>query len=94
MNITYVTTYRLVEGPTRVLDTGEGRLPGHYAAEFTSGHGASLLRFMTDKGRGELLRRIDAGQRAFSLAELEKLTVAPDLQALETRTEAESGEGA
>jgi hypothetical protein len=89
-----VTTYILEDGPRYVRDNGPSLLTGFYEARFISDQGNRITRYLTDKGRAETLRRLDAGQRDFSDEELRELTVEPRLDALEARTEAEAGEGA
>ncbi len=68
-------TFRLVSGPRHVIDAGDEELVAHYEASFSTPHGALLERFLTDKGRAALLRRIDEGRRSFSGEELEELSV-------------------
>jgi len=89
-----VTTYRLVDGPTHVVDESDAPLPGHYRAEFRAPDGTIVLRYLTDRGRAGLLHRVDEGRRDLSGAEMDDLTVEPDLEALVGRMEHESGEGA
>jgi hypothetical protein len=89
-----MTSYRLKGGPTSVRDEGSGPLPSHYVAEFTTTDGERVRRYLTDKGRAAVLRRMDAGQAVFSLVEIQDLTVEPDIEALVARMERESGEGA
>jgi hypothetical protein len=85
--------FTIREGPTHVVHDGPGLLSGFYRAEFVDETGETLPRYLTDKGRAELLRLIDDGQREFSEAELEDVSVAPTLEALEERTDKEAGEG-
>ena len=85
-------TYRLDEEPPYVLDDA-GPLPGHYEAEFTNADGTRLLRYLTDKGRAEVLRRIGGGEGEFTQDELLEWTVAPDMDRLLAQMDAESGEG-
>ena len=87
-------TFTIREGPSHVAHEGAGMLSGFYRAEFVNENGEWLPRYLTDKGRAELLRRVDDGQREFSETELEEMTVAPNLEALEARTDREAGEGA
>jgi hypothetical protein len=89
-----MTEYRLEGTPTSVRDQGSGPLPSHYEAEFTTSEGERVRRYLTDKGRAAVLRRLDDGQRVFSLDEVRDFTVEPDIQALVARMERESGEGA
>jgi hypothetical protein len=86
--------YTLDEGPNYVRDQGPSLLTGFYSAEFVTDEGKRLTRYLTDKGRAEVLRRSEAGQRQFSQEELDELTVDPEFQAVETRFVAEAGEGA
>jgi hypothetical protein len=87
-------TFTIGEGPDHVVHEGPGPLSGFYRVELVDEQGERLPRYLTDKGRAELLRRVDDGQREFSESEIEELTVAPDLAALEARTDKEAGEGA
>lgn len=86
--------YEIVDAPELVPHEGASLLAGYYRAEFTDGSGGSITRFLTDKGRTEVLRRIDDGQRSFTPKDLEELTVPPDVAALEERMDREAGEGA
>lgn len=88
-----MTRYTLHEGPSHVVEEGPSLLSGYYRAEFVTEGRDRLTRYLTDKGRAEMLRLMDAGQRDFSEAELQELTVEPDIGTLETRTKQESGEG-
>jgi hypothetical protein len=87
-------TFTISEGPTHVVHEGPGPLSGFYRVELVDERGKRLLRYLTDKGRAELLRRVDEGELEFSEPEIEELTVVPDLSALEARTDKEAGEGA
>jgi hypothetical protein len=87
-------TFTIREGPSHVAHEGAGMLSGFYRAEFVDENGEPLPRYLTDKGRAELLRRVDDGQSEFSKTELEEMSVAPTLEALEERTDKEAGEGA
>jgi len=87
-------TFTIREGPSHVAHEGAGMLSGFYRAEFVDENGEPLPRYLTDKGRAELLRRVDEGQREFSETEIEEMSVAPNLVALEERTDREAGEGA
>lgn len=89
-----MTSYRLEGAPTSVEDEGSGPLPSHYVAEFTTSEGELVRRYLTDKGRAAVLRRVDGGQRVFSSDEMELFTVEPDIDTLVARMEEESGEGA
>lgn len=89
-----MTSYRLEVPPSNVVDEGSGPLPSHYVAEFISSEGERLQRFLTDKGRAAVLRRIDEGQLEFSPDEVQDFTVEPDIEALVAQMERESGEGA
>lgn len=86
--------FTIREGPHHVVNEGPGLLSGFYRAEFVDENGEALPRYLTDRGRAELLRRVDDGQREFSGTELEELSVSPTLEALEERTDKEAGEGA
>ncbi len=85
--------FRLVDGPYHVLDQDEGPLTAYYAVRFTTALGEEIERFLSDRGRAEMLRLIDRGQRAFSRTQLDDLTVPPSVEPLVSRIEAEGGEG-
>ena len=53
----------------------------------------SVRRFLTDKGRAEMLRLMDDGRRDISEEELSELTTEPDLAVLLDRMDREAGEG-
>ena len=89
-----MASYRLEGAPTSVDDEGSGPLPSHYVAEFTTASGEGVRRYLTDKGRAAILRRMDGGQLVFSPDEVRDLTVEPDMNALVARMQEESGEGA
>jgi hypothetical protein len=86
--------YRLVDGPTHLMDEASDPLPGHYEAVFSTDRGERLYRYLTDKGRAEVLRSLDRGQREFSRQEFLDLTVEPEMDALTARMDREAGEGA
>jgi hypothetical protein len=87
-------TYRLVDGPTHVPDPDDEALPGHYEAGFRAADGSVVQRYLTDKGRAWLLRRLDEGDAELSDAELRERTVEPNLDVLVAKMEHESGDGA
>jgi hypothetical protein len=89
-----VTTYRIDGEPTFVRDPDDGPLPGHYEAGFTSSDGRRIRRYLTDRGRAELLRTLEEGDRALTQDEFDDLTVDANLDALVERTEIEGGVGA
>lgn len=86
--------YRLVDGPRHVTHEGSSEIPGHYEATFETGTGERGDRYMTDKGRAELLRLTDAGQETFTREELDWLTTEPTLDALLASMAGEGAEGA
>ncbi|MGZ4113537.1 MAG: hypothetical protein ACXVQU_00825 [Actinomycetota bacterium] len=88
-----VTTYRIEDEPTFVRDDGEGPLPGHYEAVFVR-DGERIERYLTDKGRAEILRAMENGPAELSRDEFETHSVEPSLNALLQRMEREGGEGA
>ena len=88
-----MTTYRLDDAPSHRVDPDGERLSGHYEAVFVTDDGERLRRFLTDKGRAAILRRMDGGQREFSGDEFSEFTVEPEMDALLAQTEHESGEG-
>jgi hypothetical protein len=79
--------------PGHVVDH-DAPIQGHYEIEVIAPDGESRRRFLTDKGRAEVLRLIDEGRREVSEEELEELTTEPDLGALLARMDREAGEGA
>lgn len=89
-----MASYRLEGAPTSVDDEGSGPLPSHYVAEFTTASGERVRRYLTDRGRAAVLRRMDGGQIVFSPDEVRDFTVEPDIDALVARMQQESGEGA
>jgi hypothetical protein len=89
-----VSEYRIEDGPTFVRDARDAPIPGHHEATFTAGDGTRVRRYLTDKGRAEVLRGIDEGRRTLTEADFEALTVEPSLKALLARMDREAGEGA
>jgi hypothetical protein len=90
-----MTAYMLLEGPSHVRHDGSSLLSGFYRAEFVRTPGGQrVTRYLTDKGRATMLRRVDGGQHEFSEEELGEMTVPPDMDLLEARYDAEAGEGA
>lgn len=89
-----MTTFRLDDSPSHHVDGEHERLSGHYEAVFVTDAGERLTRYLTDKGRVSILRRLDDGQREFSGDELRDFTVEPDMDVLVARTEHEAGDGA
>ncbi len=87
-------SYRLLDGPRHVIHDDRDELPGHHEATFASSDGESFDRYLTDKGRAELLRSIDAGQHAFTREELDWLTTEPTLAALLVSMTEQGAEGA
>jgi hypothetical protein len=87
------STFRLSE-PVHVRNDDDAPIPGHYEIDVVGPDGASARRFLTDKGRAEVLRLLDAGRHDVSEQELGDLTVEPDLGALLERMDREGGEGA
>jgi hypothetical protein len=89
-----MTTYRIEIEPAFVEDGDGAPLPGHYEAEFTTERGERVRRFLTDKGRAEVLRAMELGPASLSADELDEHTVEPDLDALVRRMSIEGGVGA
>jgi hypothetical protein len=87
-------TYRLDDGPNHVMDDELDPIPGHYEAIFRASDGTSIRRYLTDKGRAELLVRLDEGDHEFSEDELGLFSVVADLDSLVATMEHESGDGA
>jgi hypothetical protein len=89
-----VTSYRVLGEPRFVRDETDDPLPGHYEAAFADADGRPILRYLTDRGRAEILRLIEDGDRAVSQEEFDDLTVDPSLDALVARMEREGAVGA
>lgn len=89
-----MTTYRIEGPPAFVEDGGDAPLPGHYEGEFTTDAGERVRRFLTDKGRTEVLRALDDGDTVLSEEAFDQHTVEPDLDTLVRRMGREAGEGA
>ncbi len=87
-------SYRLLDGPRHVTHGDRSELPGHHEATFAPMIGEPFDRYLTDKGRAELLRSIDAGQHAFTGEELEWLTTEPTMAALLASMAEQGAEGA
>ena len=86
--------YRLLDGPRHVTHDDRSELPGHHEATFAPSEGEPFDRYLTDKGRAELLRSVDAGQHAFTSEELDWLTTEPTMAALLASMAEEGAEGA
>jgi hypothetical protein len=88
-----VAKYRVEDEP-RYEFHGDGLpLPGHYETELSTEQGQRLVRYLTDKGRAEILRMLADGRHELSQAEVDDHTVEPDLDALVARMVREGGEG-
>ena len=87
-------SYRLLHGPRHVTHDDRSGLPGHHEATFAPSDGEPFDRYLTDKGRAELLRSVDAGQHAFTSEELEWLTTEPTMAALLASMAEQGAEGA
>jgi hypothetical protein len=87
------TTFTLEGEPQALRAPNTTLLAAVHEARFTDATGASIRRFLTDKGRAEVLRRAGDGG-TFTREEFERWTVEPDLEELERRYDAEAGEGA
>ena len=85
-------TFRVTE-PVHIRRDDGAPIPGHYEMEVVSRDGRRLRRFLTDKGRAQVLRLLDAGQQELSQEEIADLTVEPDLDVLLQRMDREAGEG-
>lgn len=88
-----MTMFRLGQ-PVHVRNADDAPIPGHYELEVRSDTGEALRRFVTDKGRAEILRRLDDGRPDVTAEEVDELTVEPDLGVLLDRMDREAGEGA
>ena len=89
-----MTSYTLVEGPHDARTPEGNPLASYHHAGFSTDQGERFTRFLSDKGNAEILRRRGEGEVTFSLEELERWTVPPDMDALLARYDAEAGEGA
>jgi hypothetical protein len=83
-----------VSEPVHIRRDDGAPIPGHYEMEVVDADGRRLRRYLTDKGRAEVLRLLDAGRDALSEEQLADLTVEPDLDVLLERMDREAGEGA
>jgi len=88
-----MATFRLTQ-PIHVRNPEHAPVPGHYELEVEIDDGRILRRFATDKGRAEILRRLDDGRPDITQDELDDLTVVPDMNALVERMGHEAGDGA
>lgn len=79
--------------PRHVVDETSGDLPGHYEVSIRSSEGQVIERYLTDKGRAELLRLMDSDQRTFTWIELERMSTPATIEDLIATMVAESGEG-
>ena len=86
--------YELADGPRFIEDDDDAPLPGHYEATFRTDDGGVVERYVTDKGRAELLRMVDEGRSTLSEQEFVDLTTSPTLDDLIAALDAEGGEGA
>ena len=87
-------SYRLLDGPRHVTHDERSEVPGHHEATFARSDGEPFDRYLTDKGRAELLRSVDAGQQAFTSEELDWLTTEPTMAALLASMAEQGAEGA
>jgi len=88
-----MVTFRLTQ-PVHVRNVEHAPIPGHYELDVEADDGRTLRRFATDKGRAEILRRLDKGLHDITQDEFDDLTVLPDMDALLERMDREAGEGA
>ena len=88
-----MTRYRIDEEP-RFVQEDDGPLPGHYEAVFVRDDGEAVERYLTDKGRAEILRAMEDGPAEVSQEALDEHSVEPSLGALLERMDREGGEGA
>jgi hypothetical protein len=88
-----MVTFRLTQ-PIHVRNADDAPIPGHYELDVEVDDGRVLRRFATDKGRAEILRRLDAGDPDITQNQLDELTVVPDMNALVDRMGHEAGDGA
>jgi hypothetical protein len=88
-----MSEYAIAEGPSFVADGDEARLSGHYEVRLTTGGAAAVTRYLTDKGRAEVLRIMES-RRSLTASEFEEHTVEADLGVLLARMDREGGEGA
>jgi hypothetical protein len=88
-----MATFRLTQ-PFHVRNAEHDPIPGHYELEVQGDDGRTLRRFATDKGRAEILRRLDEGRPDITQDELDELTVVPDMNALVEQMGHEAGDGA
>jgi hypothetical protein len=92
-NTDEMNRFTIDDGPTFVEDADDAPLPGHHEARFRSPDGATLTRYLTDKGRAHLLRVMER-RRYLTGDELDEHTVEADMDELLARMDREAGEGA
>jgi hypothetical protein len=88
-----VTTYRIRREPRFLRDDADEPLPGHYEGEFARGDGPPLRRYLTDRGRAEVLRLLEKGEHDLSQEDFDDLTVEPSMEALIARMAREGAVG-
>ncbi len=93
-NESIVTTYRVRGRPRFVRDRPGGPIAGHYEGEFIDADGHRLHRYLTDRGRAEILRLLERGERELSKQDFDDLTVEPTLESLVVQMEREGAVGA
>ncbi|HEX6131292.1 MAG TPA: hypothetical protein VF044_06145 [Actinomycetota bacterium] len=86
--------FTLVAGPRHEVAPDRSPLAGFYVATFAASDGSRVSRFLSDMGYAEVIRRKGEGRTAFSAEELERWTTPPSLEAIESRYDAEAGQGA
>lgn len=85
--------YRIEDAPRYVSHGDDLPLAGHHETVLSSRDGQRVVRYLTDKGRAEVLRMLEDGRTELTRDDVEEHTVEPDLDALLARMEREGGEG-
>ena len=89
-----MTDYRIADEPQFVRHGADAPVSGHYEAVFVRDDGERVRRFLTDKGRAEILRAMESGPAELSVETFERCSVEPTMEALLGRMDREAGEGA
>lgn len=86
--------FTLVDGPAHVRAPEDSPLPGWYEAVFATVDGRRIRRYLSDAGRAKVLVRRGEGLIDFTAEEFDLWTAPPDAEAIESRYDAEAGQGA
>lgn len=86
--------FTLVDGPAHVPAPDDSPLAGWYEAVFATVDGQQIRRYLSDTGRAKVLTRRGEGLIDFTAEEFDLWTAPPDADAIESRYDAEAGQGA